>query len=146
MLSKITKCKLVGPYFALTSSVEDDSASLLESSFDPIDLQVRAVYIPRFGKRFNSNSAPAGPAASLKKASSFQPRIGRSGVFYQPRLGRSSLDTFADADVYDTFTDDFSLDPRSSRSTAFQPRIGRSVHSKVSNLQTTLSTPLKSSA
>lgn len=102
----------------------------MESSFDPIDLQVRAVYIPRFGKR--GSSVPSSPnsaaalASALKRAS-FQPRIGRSGILFQPRLGRASMDTWSDDSIPDTLEDSL-MDTRSLRA-SFQPRIGRSVRS-----------------
>lgn len=99
---------LLGSYFAAANSGEEDGS---EGS-DPIDLQLRAVYIPRFGKR-----APYGSAPFLKRAA-FTPRIGRA-VAFTPRLGRSSWDDEAE-DI---------LEGRPARA-AFTPRIGRSVRSE----------------
>lgn len=136
---------ILGPYFALTNSIEDESGPIMESSFDPIDLQVRAVYIPRFGKRGNSgtlsslsssSSSPANSAAALVSAlkrASFQPRIGRSGILFQPRLGRASLDTWSDDSLPVDAMDETLMDTRSLRA-SFQPRIGRSVPSSKASI------------
>ncbi|KAI1297275.1 hypothetical protein HDE_04768 [Halotydeus destructor] len=96
--------KFLGSYFTVASN-EDEGTD----SSDPIDLQLRAVYIPRFGKR--------APGGHLKRAA-FTPRIGRA-VSFTPRLGRSSWDLGEPED-------ELFYEQRPLRG-SFTPRIGRSV-------------------
>ena len=110
---------ILTPLSGLASSASLDDGS--ESGYydDPIDLQLRAMYIPRFGKRSFSALSPI-----LKKGGNkgtFQPRIGRGS--FQPRVGRAG-EGWLMADDADYLTLDDLMDMRSLR--AFQPRIGRS--------------------
>ena len=119
-------------------------SGLLDSStsfFDPIDLQLRAMYIPRFGKR-----SPA-TLTDMWKKSTFQPRIGRSN--FQPRVGRADLldSSFQPESLRDMFEEEPSVSKEVSYGhrvpsrdsilssyfnpirpvrASFQPRIGRS--------------------
>lgn len=113
-----------------SNSLEDE---MEPSNLNPIDLQLRAVYIPRIGKRTMVTSYGGNPRLStaewLKRAGvsstgpAFQPRIGRSS-FFQPRTGRSGPTEDDDLNV-----DEVILDGRPARS-SFTPRIGRSVKSQ----------------
>ena len=112
-----------------SNSLEDE---LETNNLDPIDLQLRAVYIPRIGKRTQTGAftLPNFSTADWFKRTgtsgsgpAFQPRIGRSS-FFQPRTGRS----MNGADDDDLNIDEVILDGRPARS-SFTPRIGRSVHS-----------------
>ena len=112
-----------------SNSLEDEMES---NNMDPIDLQLRAVYIPRIGKRTQSAANIGVPNFSTPEwfkrtgasgsGPAFQPRIGRSS-FFQPRTGRSMNGATDDDELG---VDEVILEGRPSRS-SFTPRIGRSV-------------------
>ena len=111
---------LLTPFAGLAASASREDGTDAGYFDDPIDLQLRAMYIPRFGKRSFS------PVSILKKGGNkgtFQPRIGRGS--FQPRVGRSG-EGWLMADDSDYLTLDDLVDIRSVRASAFQPRIGRS--------------------
>jgi len=69
------------------------SASTDEDSFDPIDLQVRAAFVPRIGKRFEETFGYSDGNINefLKRAAAFTPRIGRAA--FTPRIGKKAAFT-----------------------------------------------------
>ena len=80
----------VNSYKTQTDLISGQNSADEDDMIDPIDLQLRAAFIPRLGKRMGVQSLDqlSDLEDAYKRAASFTPRIGRAA--FTPRIGKKA--------------------------------------------------------